>query len=383
MFGVAMAIKLLHTGDLHLGAPFRFLGEKGQKQRQELLATLDRIVELAIEENVDLFLVAGDLFNSNNPSCATIDKVVDTFKKLEQLETPICLIPGSHDSYQPCSIYRLYNFSEALPHLTIFTDQTTHKVFEHLDLTVYGKAVMGSGWLRNGLKKLAPTTKTKYHIGLAHGIINQLQENEREQEVFYTQEIQNSRMNYIALGHYHSFTNCSQENVRAFYCGSPNMLDPDQKHYGRVALVTIQSSEEVNIQPKRVGHSYCKTENIAVDTIENINQISDIISSKAHPHVFLEVQLTGCCSLDLQLDIEALQQELRSNFLKLKIVDNTYVNPEEIPIGTFPKNTVLGQFMNLMQNELDNSSGEERKLNERVLKLGYTSLKDKGLSVDT
>jgi DNA repair exonuclease SbcCD nuclease subunit len=372
-----MAIKLLHTGDLHLDAPFLILGEKGWELRQQLLNTLDKITALAIDEKIDLLLIAGDLFDSNNPSYTTIDRVVDAFKNLERSGIPICLVPGSHDCYNSQSIYRLYNFREAVSNLTVFTNKITQKIFEDLDLTVYGRAVTGGDRRKNPLQNLTPAPNTNFHVAVVHGILDALQDRAEEKANFTADEIKKSGMNYIALGHWHSFASYSQNNVKAFYCGSPEMLEAGQKNSGYVAIVTIHPSREVEVQPKRVGRCHFKTEEILVDGITDVNQIINTIKSKAHPHQFFEARLKGLCSFDLQIDTEEIEQELEPRFLKLRVIDETHLDLQEIPIGELPENTVIGQFVHIMRDEINKSTGEERELAEDVLKLGVSLLRGK------
>ena len=64
-------LKILHTSDVQLDAPFRFLGETGSRHRQQLRKTFRRIVGLAAEGGFDLLLIAGDLFNDNRPRQVT------------------------------------------------------------------------------------------------------------------------------------------------------------------------------------------------------------------------------------------------------------------------------------------------------------------------
>lgn len=377
-----MAIKLLHTGDLHLDAPFLFLGEKGQTQRQQLLATLDKIVEIAIDENVDLFLISGDLFASNNPSCNTIDHVVDAFRKLEQGNVPICLIPGCGDSFGPQSIYRLYDFKEACPNLTIFTDRLKQKIFEDLELTVHGEAVIGKGSPESPLRNLKPSQKTKFNIALVHGTLNSMQKNPNEKGIFNLKEIKSSKMDYIALGHYHIFTNYSQDSIRACYCGAPEMLNWDQKNSAHVAIVKIQSSGDINIEPKRVSQSHFKSITIPLGTINNIDEIVSIIKSKAHKNVFLQVHLTGLCSFDLPLNVESLEKDLDPYFLRLTIINEAHPDLEEIRIDELPSNTVMGQYVKMMMEELNNSTGQEKDLAEKALKLGVNLLRGQKITDD-
>jgi exonuclease SbcD len=376
-----MAIKLLHTGDLHLGASFAFLGQKGQKQRQKLLTTLDKIVDLAIGEKVSLFLIAGDLFDSNSPSYTTIDRTVDALQKLEQAGIPVCLVPGSHDHDGPCSIYNLYDFSEALPNLTVLAGETNRHTYDQLDLTVYGQEIPDRWRPNDHFNNFTASAKTKYHIGLLHGLISSLGEKEEDQDhVFNAHQIKNSGMNYVALGHHHSFTNCSQEDVKAFYCGSPSMLELHKNH-GHVVLVTIQPSGETDVQPRLVSHSYYKKEQIAVEHLANIDQLKEIIKTRAHPQVFYEIQLTGKCSLDLPINqqfLTDLEKDFESAFLRLTIVDDTRPKLDEAQISLLPESTVLSQFINLMKDEISKSDSLNLLINEKALKLGFALLSEKG-----
>ena len=58
-----MSVRILHTADVHLDAPFRWLGERGEDQRTQVRRTFEKVCDLAKAH--DLILIAGDLFNSN------------------------------------------------------------------------------------------------------------------------------------------------------------------------------------------------------------------------------------------------------------------------------------------------------------------------------
>ena len=58
-------LRLIHTADVHLGARHADLGEQASAQRERQFAAFKATIDLALAEKVDLFLVAGDLFDSN------------------------------------------------------------------------------------------------------------------------------------------------------------------------------------------------------------------------------------------------------------------------------------------------------------------------------
>ena len=59
-------MKFLHTADIHLDTPFSMLDpEKAEQHRNELRSTFASLVLYAKAQKVDLFLIAGDLFNNS------------------------------------------------------------------------------------------------------------------------------------------------------------------------------------------------------------------------------------------------------------------------------------------------------------------------------
>lgn len=87
-------MKILHTADWHLGKRLdRF------SRLEEQILVMDEIVKIADEQNVDIVLVAGDLFDNFNPSVEAIELFYKTLKRLSQNgKRPVIAISGNHDS---------------------------------------------------------------------------------------------------------------------------------------------------------------------------------------------------------------------------------------------------------------------------------------------
>ena len=86
-------MKLLHTADWHAG---RVL--KGQSRTPEVGEALEEIASLAIEEQVDLILVAGDLYDKKNPGADAEAAVYRFFRTVSDAGIPSVVIAGNHDS---------------------------------------------------------------------------------------------------------------------------------------------------------------------------------------------------------------------------------------------------------------------------------------------
>lgn len=89
-----MGLKILHTADWHLGKRLdNFSRIEEQKE------VLNEICEIAERENVDLVLLAGDLFDTFNPPIDAVELFYKTLKRLANNgERPIIAIAGNHDS---------------------------------------------------------------------------------------------------------------------------------------------------------------------------------------------------------------------------------------------------------------------------------------------
>jgi exonuclease SbcD len=87
-------MKLLHTSDWHLG---KRLDDFSRMEEQQ--AVLQEICEIAEREQVDVLLVAGDLFDTFNPPTEAVDLFYKTLKRLAaDGKRPVIAIAGNHDS---------------------------------------------------------------------------------------------------------------------------------------------------------------------------------------------------------------------------------------------------------------------------------------------
>lgn len=86
--------KILHTADWHLGKRLEDFS-RIEEQRE----VLNEICEIANRENPDVIVVAGDLFDTYNPSTEAIELFYKTLKTLAlDGKRPVIAIAGNHDS---------------------------------------------------------------------------------------------------------------------------------------------------------------------------------------------------------------------------------------------------------------------------------------------
>ena len=117
-------LRIIHTADVHLGARHDDLGEQASAQRERQFAAFTAAIDLALAEKVDLFLIAGDLFDSNVQPKRSVERVAAQLQRLAASKIRTVIIPGTHDGYDRSSIYRAYDL-KALAGSTAADDLVT------------------------------------------------------------------------------------------------------------------------------------------------------------------------------------------------------------------------------------------------------------------
>ncbi len=110
-------MKILHTADWHVGKKL------GRFDRlDEAKACLDEVVAYAEADQVDLVIVAGDLFDRALPPFAVMGVVFDALQRLADTGATVVAIAGNHDSAELFRVLkpyfassRIYLADKALP----------------------------------------------------------------------------------------------------------------------------------------------------------------------------------------------------------------------------------------------------------------------------
>lgn len=371
-------LKLLHTADVHLGAKFVGLGDKGTIQREQVRASFKKLISLAIAEDVDMVLIAGDLFDSNQQPLRNVDLVVEQFGLLAANKISVCLIPGTHDCFDSASIYRKFNLEEKCPSLALFTGEGwTCKEFSALGLTIYGRPNLSNRSYKSPLEGLSRLTDTLYHVAIAHGSLNIPGAIAEDDHVFTPEQIENSQMHYIALGHWHRQYPCCEKGVVAWYSGPPELISMDQSEPGSVLIVTISDSGLVRVEARQTGIRCCDDLEIDLADVEGLPQLKSKIAGGAMPNLVRKVILKGLRHEDILLLPEDLEAELSDGFFHLKITDLSHPRLTELTEDIYKDELILGKFIRLMKEHIETCEGEEREIAEEALQYGLSLLQGK------
>ena len=243
-------LKILHTADVHLDLDGYGADLHTRRYRDIIHQAFRTVIDVAIQENVDLLLIAGDLFDSNRPSADVVEFAI---QELRRVGRPIVMIPGNHDCVNAQSIYHRVNFPEACPDLLLIShpDGEHHQLSSH-NLVLWGRGMVEQEPTYRPLGGIPRPQGDAWHIALGHGFFMDDDVPSYRSSPIYAGEIRASGWDYVALGHCHAFSDVSQGPVAAYYSGAPGFFPGVQGADGYVALVQLEAGESRLIDVQRI-----------------------------------------------------------------------------------------------------------------------------------
>ena len=381
--------RLVHMADVHLGARHHDLGEAAARQRERQFDAFRRAIDLALEERVDLVLVAGDLFDSNQQPRRSVERAAAEFRRLATTGIRTVIIPGTHDVYDPSSIYRVHDLAALAGQkpeadlVVVLTPERPEVLFPTLDVIVYGRVAPTKRMEGSPLAGLpaAGEDRARWRVGMVHGSLLVPGKVEVDDVIFTEKEVAASRLDYLALGHWHSFRQGVQGDTTWAYPGAPEPVAVDQDGAGHVALVDLQEREGrkyVAVVPREVGRTRFRKLDVDAAEVGSQADLVEVLRAMADPNLVLDVRITGVEPDDLELQEDEAERQLAGSYLKVRI-RNVAVPPpvEGVPA---PVDTILGAFirdleLRVAEAEAEADSGRAAELRES-LRLGRILLDD-------
>ena len=189
--GGTTRVKWIHIADVHLGAS-PDAGDVYSKVRpQELWDTFAEVIDICEREQMDLLLIAGDLFH-RQPLKKELKEVDYYFSRLSR--TKVVLIAGNHDFLKQDSYYRSFQWSSNV--YPLFDKEPECVIFEDLDVAVTGFSYESREILTPFDGGIRAEGDAKYEILLVHG-------GDEKHLPIQKSLLEKSGFDYIAMGHIH------------------------------------------------------------------------------------------------------------------------------------------------------------------------------------
>ena len=348
-------VKFVQTSDWQIGMKAGGLGDAGAFVRETRIESVSNIFEIAKENDVDFVLICGDVFEHNMVSSEDVLKIVSIFSKYPDI--PLYLLPGNHDKLGPDCVYNRDIFNR-IPNLTILrtcesinvNDATLHP----LPIETYFQKAINT--------EMMPCVKELegVHIGVAHGsLVGALSP---EYELDYPIDpscVEKSGIDYLALGHWHSYREYKDENnvTRIAYSGTHEQTKYDEDSAGYCLLVEINKKVAIpKISPIKCCSLNWQSFDFEMKDVASINELSKHLESYKEADM---LRLTLCGQLPMEqkgelenllIYHEAQHRKFRVNKDKIQYI--VPFKPEEIlDLGDPTLNQTDRHLRSLLQSE--------------------------------
>ena len=355
-------VKILHTADIHIGAQDSFLGPGAESRRFETLITFERIIDTAVQNDVQLIAIAGDLFDSDTPETVFTDAV---FNKIRDCGIKTVYCAGNHD---PLNANSPFVNRELPENLFVLGKDDACITFDYIKTRVYGRS-FESSFLKGEEEFTIEVPNDDFiNIMVQHGELRS--DLGSEYNSITPRFVKKSDMDYIALGHIHKRTPIGKiENTHFAYCGCPEGQGFDEL-------------DEKGVYMGSVSKGKCDLEFIPVSKREHIHQkiditnIDDISShilntlSNKYPNYsdnLYKIELTGEIDPETEINTTEITARLSEKLYFVKVKDSTEYKINLSALANDP--SLKGIFVKNMLLRIEQA--EDKELYKKALKLTF------------
>lgn len=319
-------MKFLHIADVHLDSPFLGLSflpsELFCQIKNAIQLSFEKAVNFAIDNDVDLVLLAGDTFDSIHPTPQSKIFFANQIKRLVDRQIQVVMVLGNHDYSQIDDL--LLNES---PYFKIIGSNEQIEQVDFMTKSQYKYRVVGFSYQHNHITediiaKYPPKSTSIYTIGLAHAGMKQSSVNQNNYAPFTLNEVKNLNYDYFALGHIHLRQVLSQEPW-IVYSGNlqgrhVNEKDAKGFYFGQVD----EQSQNTQLQFIDVSPIVWQTVDLTLDepfksTTKLCAKIQNLLADNNLRPTLFTVNIIGAELLsDAQLDMlndKSMYEELSNN----------------------------------------------------------------------
>ncbi len=355
-------IKIIHAADLHLDSAFAALTPQQARERRAHQRQLVRdLVELGNEEQVDLILLAGDLFDGENAYYETAEALSDAFSKSR---ARIFIAPGNHDPYSADSPYRSVRFSE---NVHLFRAQT----IERVPLPQLGCVVYGAGFVTPACATPLLAHFCAHDDALSLMVLHgEVGNPASTYNPISEQQIGASGLDYLALGHVHSASGLLRAGETVYaYPGTPEGRGFDEIGEKGILIGTVAPGA-IDLKFRKIS-PYSYTERIINIEESNLDSILQQIPADC-THEVCRMILQGACAAP---DLAAWEQALSGRFYSLRLIDRSHA-PRDI-WAAVEEESVKGMFLRRLRAMMETADEETRHVLARAAAYGVAALENR------
>lgn len=373
-------IKILHTGDIHLDSPFSGLDtRRAEIRRNELRAAFTSMMTYVRINEVDILLIAGDLFDSEFVTRETVGLIV---RELRKCRAEVFIAAGNHDCIDDASVYAKEGVFPENVH--IFKGDRLEKIsVDRLGVDVYGYSFASEYMYENPIAGKTADNPERLNLLVCHADTRSM--NSKYCPI-NEEMIASFGADYTALGHIHNPGEIKKIRDSIYgYCGCLEGRDFGETGVkGAVVIEGEKREGKASLKIKRLRFSkrrYEKAE-LYVDGASTLGEISEkidtFISDRGYgDETLLSLTLRGAVAPSLVINTDTLSANSRGLF-HFEVANDT--TPAADSENLMEDTTVKGQFYRELLPLLKSDNEETKKVAEAALRYGLAALEGENIA---
>lgn len=289
-------MKFIHIADVHLGAKPDQDKPWGAERQKHGWQALAEVITRAEEEQVDLLLIAGDLFH-RQPLQRELKEVNYQFSRLTH--TQVVMIAGNHDFISPDSYYRTFRWESNVHFLK-------KETLEYVEIPMLRTRVYGLSYWH---KELPEALYDNPQIAEGHFLNILLAHGGDEKHIpFRAEALRKAGFDYVACGHIHKPVQLEEDRV--VMAGALQPVDcGDMGEHGFFMGELSKERCMVEFYPL----TYCEyaTMNLKVTSDVTVGELETFVKQKLEQtpeYMIFKIVLTGFYDGSAPLETENLEK---------------------------------------------------------------------------
>jgi DNA repair exonuclease SbcCD nuclease subunit len=240
--------RFIHAADVHLDSPLRGLdrypGAPVDRLRVATREAFANLIDLALEETVDLIVLAGDLYDGDQDDYNTALFLTAQLRRLGEI--PVVILQGNHDAAS--IITRSLRMPTNVRLLAADKPQTLR--FEELDLAVHGQSFAEKKITRDLTRHYPEPEAGLFNLGVLHTALEGA-EGHATYAPCKLADLVAKGYDYWALGHVHQ-RSVRHEDPWVVYSGNTQGRHVKESEAKGAYLVTVRDRRVADIEFRKL-----------------------------------------------------------------------------------------------------------------------------------
>lgn len=313
------SFKFLHAADLHLDSPLLGLASKSPEFAQRVedasRQAFDNLVDLAITEDCQFVVLAGDVFDGELRNMRAGLFFVDRLQKLAAAGIKVFMVLGNHDAEN--RFVSKLRFSDNVHVFSTRKAETCR--LEDIAVAIHGRSFPQREVSENLAQTYPAPVPNVFNIGVLHTACIGREGYHAAYAPCSVEQLANHGYSYWALGHVHARAVLS-EDPHIVYPGNLQGRTPRETGAKGVTLVEVRDGRVATIEHRALDLVRWVTLEVDLGSVDDAAAVLSLVreslqaSSDAAEGRALAVRLilTGATPLhgELQVNIESMREEI-------------------------------------------------------------------------